>query len=253
MKHNKKMWFAYFTSLTYKDEPNFFEMNQLSWVPDVISKSNEIKIEVEDMLGSAEFSPKNYFIEGLTDNGGWKTFSLKTWGIDVKQAMAKMPVLASLSKNNSNIVSISINVLEPGTEIKAHHGDSNTFYRSHLGVIIPGSLPECGFKVNDESRPWKEGELLTFTDGNIHSAWNFSRSKRDVVVFDVIKDEYQSQRRYICFRVRTFLLLQLLFEKYPKYKQAPKWIHTMTGFKIFCILVCLYPYQKLFGVIKKHN
>lgn len=247
------MWFAYFSSMNYKDEPNFFESDKLSWSSQIISVSEEIRQEVGEMINSSAFTAKNYFIEGLAKNNGWKTFSLKTWGIEVKEAINKMPVLGRIARNNKNIVSVSINILNPNTDIKAHYGDSNTFFRSHLGIEIPSGLPDCGFKVNEESREWEVGRLLTFTDGNLHSAWNNTKSRRVIVVFDVIKDEYEARRNYICFRVRTFLIMQFVFEKSVRIKNWPMWLHRILGGMIFCSLVVVYPYQRIFGVIKKHN
>ncbi|MBL4594249.1 MAG: aspartyl/asparaginyl beta-hydroxylase domain-containing protein [Flavobacteriales bacterium] len=253
MKHKLKMWFAYFSSDSYQDEPNFFSEEELSWSSQITSKAVLIKSEVEKMVKTSSFTSKTYFIEGLAENNGWKTFSFKTWGIEVKGAFNNAPVLHAIIKNNPNIVSVSINTLNPGIEIKPHYGDSNTFYRTHLGIKIPEGLPKCGFKVNKESQPWEENKLLTFVDGNFHTAWNHSNTERIIVVFDVIKDEFQSKRRYICFRVRSFLILQLLFEKSKRINNLPKWMHRIFAFNLFCLLVVLYPYQKLFGTIKKHN
>ncbi|PCI96755.1 MAG: hypothetical protein COB15_09205 [Flavobacteriales bacterium] len=247
------MWFAYFTSSNYLDEPNFYTEEELSWSTQITSKSALLKLEVEKLVKRPDFALKPYFIDSLAEHDGWKTYSFKTWGIEVNGTFSHVPILHSIIKNNSNIVSVSINTLKSGAEIKPHHGDSNTFYRTHLGIKIPEGLPNCGFKVNEEAQPWKENELLTFVDGNLHSAWNYSSTERIILVFDVIKDEYQSQRRYICFRVRSFLVLQLLFEKSKQIKNLPKWMHRVIIFNIFCLLVLLYPYQKLFGTIKKHN
>ena len=212
-----------------------------------------IKSEIEKIVIHPDFKSKTYFIEGLAENNGWKTYSFKTWGIEVKGTFVNAPVLYSIIKKNPNIVSVSINTLNAGTEIKSHYGDSNTFYRSHLGIKIPEGLPKCGFKVNEESQSWEEKKLLTFVDGNLHTAWNYSNTERIIVVFDVIKDEFQSRRRYICFRVRSFLILQLLFETSRRIKNFPKWMHRIFALNIFCLLVILYPFQKLFGTIKKHN
>ena len=253
MKHKLNIWFAYFSSKSYQDEPNFYAEDKLSWSTQILSKANFIKPEVEKIIELSDFTPKNYFIDSLAQKDGWKTYSFKTWGIEVKGTLLNAPVLESIIKNNPNIVSVSINILKSGGEIKPHYGDSNTFYRTHLGIRIPEGLPKCGFKVNEESQPWEENRLLTFVDGNFHTAWNHSDAERIIVVFDVIKDEFQSRRRYICFKIRSFLILQLLFEKSKRIKNLPKWIHRIFAFKIFCLLVILYPYQKLFGTIKKHN
>lgn len=247
------MWFAYFSSNSYQGNQNFFSEEELSWSSQITSKAALIKSEVESFIDHPDFTPQNYFVKGMAKDDGWKTFSFKTWGIEVKGTFSHVPVLQTIIKNNANIVSLSINILNPNTVIQPHYGDSNTFYRSHLGIKIPEGLPNCGFKVNQESRPWEEKKLLTFVDGNFHTAWNHSNTERVIVVFDVIKDEFQSQRRYICFRVRSFLILQLLYEKSKWIKLSPKWMQTVITFLIFGLLVLLYPYQKLFGTIKKHN
>ena len=253
MEQKAKMWFAYFTSSSYQDEENFIPSERLGWSLQILSKANEICAEVETLLASKGFTPKGYFIEGLSKDNGWQTYSLKTWGVEVKKALKTMPILNNIIKRNSNIVSVSINILNPGGEIKGHYGDSNTFHRSHFGVQIPEGLPNCGFKVNDESKAWELGKLLTFSDSNYHSAWNYSTEKRVIVVFDVIKSQYESRRRYICFRVRSFLILQLFFEKSHTIRKLPKWIHKIMGAFIASILFCIYPLQKITGTIKKHN
>jgi hypothetical protein len=253
LEHKAKMWFAYFTSSSYKDEENFIPSERLVWSSQILSKSNEICTEVEMLLASKGFTPKGYFIEGLSKDNGWQTYSLKTWGIEVKKALKNMPILNDIIKGNSNIVSVSINVLNPGMEIKGHYGDSNTFYRSHFGIQIPEGLPNCGFMVNGESKAWELGKLLTFSDGNYHSAWNYSNEKRVIVVFDVIKSQYESHRRYICFRVRSFLILQLLFEKSDIIRKLPKWFHKIMVVLTALILFCIYPIQKITGTLKKHN
>lgn len=253
MLQKKQEWFAYFSSEYYLDRPNFYFTENFDWAKVIEAKSNKITAEVLRLIDSTEFTPKGYFIEGLTENAGWKTFSFLTWGIKVNEALALTSVFDRLLLDFPEIVSISINILESGEKIKAHHGDSNTFFRCHLGIIIPAGLPNCGFKVNEEEKVWNPNKLLIFNDANKHEAWNLSDEKRIIVVFDVIRNEYKHKKMSICLKIRSFLILQLLFEKSMFIKKLPKWIHRIINLSIIILLFLLYPYQKKYGVIKKHN
>lgn len=253
LKQLKEEWFAYFSSEHYSDSPNFYSSENFDWAKAIEANSNEIATEITRIINSENFTPKGYFIKGLTVQSGWKTFSFLTWGIKINEALTLTPVFNNLLAHFPEIVSISINILEAGEKIKAHHGDSNTFYRCHLGIDIPQGLQKCGFRVNNQDAEWKNNKLLIFNDANKHEAWNLSDKKRVIVVFDVIRSEYKHKKKAICLKIRSFLILQLLFEQYSFIKKMPKWIHRIINSSIFILLFLLYPYQKKHGVIKKHN
>jgi hypothetical protein len=104
-----------------------------------------------------------------------------------------------------------LNVLEPGTRIPVHCGDSDTIRRCHLGLVVPSTDPAvCGLEVAGERRGWAEGELLVFCDAHAHSAWNESDRPRAVLVFDVMKPAYRSRRNRICGDVLVAIALVAL-------------------------------------------
>lgn len=72
--------------------------------------------------------------------------------------------------------------LQPQTRIPAHHGATNTRLIAHLPLIVP---PDCGFRVGNDVRPWRPGELLIFDDTIEHEAWNLSDQLRVVLIFDI--------------------------------------------------------------------
>lgn len=253
MGDSKKIWYAYFSSDSYCDSPSFFNTEEFEWGEKVIDNYPEIEKEVRNLIQSQSFTPQNYFIEGLNESTNWRTFSFMTWGIKVKKALRDVEAIDRLIRENPSIVSVSINFLGPNSEIKTHHGDSNAFYRCHLGIDIPGKLPLCGFQVNDDKRCWEEGQLLIFTDANKHKAWNYTDENRVILLFDIIKKEYLKRKFMITIRVRAFLVLQFLIEKYPRIKKKSKLIHRIINFKLILLLIFIYPYQKVFGVIKSHN
>ncbi|MGH8399135.1 MAG: aspartyl/asparaginyl beta-hydroxylase domain-containing protein, partial [Gammaproteobacteria bacterium] len=73
-------------------------------------------------------------------------------------------------------------VLKPGAHIPPHTGVINTRLVTHLPLIIP---PDCGIRVGNETRGWKEGECIVFDDTFEHEAWNKSDQTRVVLIFDI--------------------------------------------------------------------
>ena len=100
MEHKAKMWFAYFTSSRYQDEESFIPSERLVWSSQILSKSNEICVEVEMLLASKGFTPKGYFIGGLSKEEGWQTYTIKTGGIEVKKSLKIRPILINIIRGN---------------------------------------------------------------------------------------------------------------------------------------------------------
>lgn len=223
------------------------------WARKLEAMSSDISTEVNKILQSRESSFQPYFIEKLSGKDGWKTYSFKTWGINVNKALRSSPTFECIANQYPEIVSMSINFLPAHTKIAPHHGDSNTFYRVHLGIDIPAGLPECGFRVNEEIRPWETGKLLIFNDGNNHEAWNDSEGHRTIVVFDVMREEYLKEIVLITTKIRSILILQFFYTRFPKLESTPKWILRIIRFNIQVLLIGLYPLQQITGVLKKHN
>lgn len=73
-------------------------------------------------------------------------------------------------------------VLEPGATLPPHHDATNCKLTVHLGIDIP---PDCGIRVGEEVRTWREGGCLVFDDTFRHEAWNFSSRRRVVFIVDV--------------------------------------------------------------------
>lgn len=253
MKRKRKKWFVFFSSDTYSEEPNFYDPKQFKWAQKLASNAPALKYEVNRFIENDISSFQPYFIEKLSGKHGWKTFSFKTWGINVNKALLASPLFSKIEREMSEVVSISINLLPPNSKIAPHHGDSNTFYRVHMGINIPSQLPDCGFRVNDEIRPWKEGELLIFNDANKHEAWNNSSEDRVIIVFDVLRKEYMKEAIFITTKIRSILIIQYLYTKFSNLEKSPKWLQRIIRFFIQVLLILLYPLQQVTGVIKKHN
>lgn len=62
----------------------------------------------------------------------------------------------------------------------------------HLPLIVPG---QCALRVGNETRAWREGELLIFDDSIEHEAWNSSQEPRIVLILDVWRPELTAKER----------------------------------------------------------
>ena len=50
-------------------------------------------------------------------------------------------------------------------------------------------------RVGNETRPWREGELVIFDDTMEHEAWNRSQELRVVLLFDIWRPEITEAER----------------------------------------------------------
>ena len=55
--------------------------------------------------------------------------------------------------------------------------------------------PVCALRVGNETRPWREGELVVFDDSIEHEAWNLSKKLRVVLLFDIWRPELPDRER----------------------------------------------------------
>jgi aspartyl/asparaginyl beta-hydroxylase (cupin superfamily) len=62
---------------------------------------------------------------------------------------------------------------------------------------------QCGLRVGNEVRPWREGELLIFDDSIEHEAWNRSNEIRVVLLFDIWRPELSQDERTLLSAMLT--------------------------------------------------
>jgi aspartyl/asparaginyl beta-hydroxylase (cupin superfamily) len=70
----------------------------------------------------------------------------------------------------------------------------NTRLICHLPLIIP---EQCALRVGNETRAWRQGEVVLFDDSVEHEAWNLSKELRVVMIFDVWRPELSEKERIL--------------------------------------------------------
>lgn len=203
-----KLWFSLLNRYEYPGEvPTIYPKNYFEWEKIFEGKHGLILNELEEYL--QKVNPTAYFnYEMVTKEAAWKTIPLMSWGVKFNNHLRHFPKTYELLNQIPGMVSISFNVLEPESEIKEHFGDTNGMVRCHYGLKIPGGLPEIGFQVKDDVQAWEEGGLLVFCDGYVHKAFNHTKGKRIILLFDVILPEFMSQKKKICGTVLSSIFFQ---------------------------------------------
>lgn len=219
-----QLWYSLFDRNDYKgSEPDFFDPANYSFSEIIRSNYPVIEQELSNYLKSHQL--QSYFNETMVaSKNSWKTISLKTWNIELYENHQFFPKTLQIINSIPGLVSASFNLLEPKGHIVPHCGDTNGIFRCHLGLSIPAKIPLCGFRVKDEWRSWKEGELLVFTDANNHEAINLSDNNRYIFLFDIVREEFMKKKHTICATVITSLFMQKLAEKYNVLYKLPFFI-----------------------------
>jgi len=85
---------------------------------------------------------------------------------------------------------VTFSKLAPRSRIKVHSGESDMYYRGHVGIRVPGPLPKAGFRVGRESQSWENGKVLLFCDSYRHTAWNDYDEERVILLFNVLRPQF---------------------------------------------------------------
>jgi len=207
-------WFAYDGTPFKGTESYFFERKDFPWVQRIESQWKVIRDELMTLVQEHEGSLTPYANRDMTSRPNkWKTFGFMFWTVKSKKNYKKCPKTWELLNSIPGILAGSFNLLEAGTTIKPHYGDTNAIVRCHLGLVIPGPAPQCAFRVGAETRGWKEGEFLLFCDAHPHTAWNNTAEKRYILLLDIIRPEYASRKTEVCSRVLAGLNLEIAYQR----------------------------------------
>lgn len=232
IKIMSKLWFSLYDRNNYTgSELAFYDPTVLSFTKLVEDNAHVIREELENYLKDNQL--QSYFNTTMVEQKhSWKTISLRWWSIKFYKNQQSFPKTTGIIKSIDGLVSASFNMLQAGGKIRPHCGDTNGIYRVHLGLDIPATLPDCGFRVKDEWRNWEEGKVLVFVDANNHEAINLSTKNRFIFSFDVIRPEFSSQKNHICSLVMTSLFLQNRAETFGFLHKTPLWFQQRIGFML---------------------
>ena len=222
-----ELWFSYDGGPFKGNEPFYFDTKSFPWVKK--SSRNGQWCANRTLMALIQADEDNlvpYANHAMTSRPNrWKTFGFMFWTVKSRANCKKCPKTWELVSRIPNVLACSFNLLEPGTTIKPHHGDTNAIIRCHLGLVIPGPAPQCAFRVGSEIRGWKDGEILMFCDAHNHTSWNNTGERRYIMVLDIMRPEFAAQTKSICSRVLSAIYLEIAY-------QRMKWLPGYFGGKL---------------------
>lgn len=188
----------------------FFPREMFDWVQRVEAATDAITEELQRLLAKSDEGfmpyvqkPNSEAGEGspwaaLNNSLDWGVHFLFNQGQRVDRNCAECPQTAALLESLplANVPhrgpTAFFSRLKPGAHIPSHHGATNTRLICHLPLIVP---PNCSFRVGNDVREWKRGEMIIFDDTISHEAWNRSNETRVVLIFDIWHPELSEAER----------------------------------------------------------
>lgn len=199
--------------LYHGDEPAYYSLEKAAWISLLEANSPAIREELYSVLADSAKAQAAYQKFSARKTAGWKQMELKIYGISYPAKTALFPQTMSVLGQIPGISTIYFSLLEPGATVPPHVGDTDAFYRVHLGIEIPGHLPECGLQVAGNQRSWETDKCIVFNDVYHHTAWNLTNQRRIVLILDVLRPEFSDKALYTNSGVRATLFYSRLYSK----------------------------------------
>ncbi|WP_029919067.1 aspartyl/asparaginyl beta-hydroxylase domain-containing protein [Nevskia soli] len=176
----------------------FHEREDFPWLRGLEAATAAIREELLQVLRDdfRDFVPYVAYPDGvpidqwaeLNHSRRWGALHLLLYGERVEQNCSRCPrtmeVLAQLPQPQvpQRSPAAMFSALQPKTRIPPHTGVANTRLVVHLPLIVPEG---CGFRVGNQTRPWREGQAWVFDDTIEHEAWNDSAEPRIIMICDI--------------------------------------------------------------------
>ena len=197
---DRRIHFFYSDYSKYESaEPVFYNAANFPVVKAIENSYETIRQEVLPYInGEVKIDASNPNAPDANYPDIWKHAYFMNYLWQFRPARKLFPKTYEILKQHKEITLAGIASLEAGGKLLAHVGETNAIIRCHLGLKIPGSLPECGLRVKDEYRGWTEGKIICFNDAFNHEAWNLTGEKRFILIFDIIRPEFARYRMWVC-------------------------------------------------------
>lgn len=202
--------------------PFLYDPSRYAFVRHVEANFHVIRDELLDVLRRDDGGLTPYRDLAKTDRkSSWHTAGLMYWTRKSFPNIKRFPRTWAVFKDIENLTSCSIHRLQPHSMIKPHIGDTDAMLRCHMGLVVPASLPRCGFRVGKETVSWEEGRVFIFNDAQEHTAWNNTDHDRYVISFDVMLPQYFGIRHWIAAQVLGKIAVEVWYQHHPK---LARWI-----------------------------
>lgn len=222
------------------NQPCFYDTQKIEGLELLERAHQTIRRELEANLADEVRRRICFDKWGLKRQDGWKQIELMIYGVEYPRRIRLFPETMKVLRGIKGVSTIYFSHLASRTLIKGHVGDTDAYYRVHLGLRIPAALPSCGIEVAGQRQSWREGKCLAFNDIYFHSAWNETDEERIVLIVDILRPEFLDRMTYVNSGVRATLYYSRLYEIFfPVIELMPR-ILTRLGRPVFHWVSYLY-------------
>jgi aspartyl/asparaginyl beta-hydroxylase (cupin superfamily) len=215
-----KAYFNVHQDLYRSDEPPFFDCSKMNEVKRIEACFPAIHAEMMGVLKDANLRSKAFNKRAYAKEEKWFQIELKLYGLHYPDKINLFPKTFALINQIEGVSSIYFSILEKQSTIKPHNGDTDAFYRIHLGIQIPSGLPSCGLEVAGQKTAWEIGKCIAFNDIYFHKSWNLSNEQRVVLIIDLLRPAFINDYKKINATLiysRLYKRLGFLFELFPRF------------------------------------
>jgi ornithine lipid ester-linked acyl 2-hydroxylase len=152
---------------------------------------------------------------------GWLTADLYSFGMRTKSNCEKFPFLDQIVRSIPGMMLAQVAVLQPGTVVRPHIGETSAVIRCHLPLVVPGTAPDLGMRVGAETRCWEEGKVFALNIAYRHRAWNLTDKPRVVVVVDYINPDFADRQHEVEAGALAWLAMKGLANAVKPLKRMP--------------------------------
>jgi aspartyl/asparaginyl beta-hydroxylase (cupin superfamily) len=195
----------------------FYEREDFAWIPEMEARTEALREELLGVLDVTDGGFRPYVesepgrpakLNAMVGDARWSAYYLWENGALVPEHAERCPqALAALELAPIPVIErrspmALFSRMEPGMHILPHSGFFNTRLICHLPLIAP---PGCELRVGNETRTWRQGEMLVFDDSIEHEAWNRADSTRVVLLFEIWRPEIREAEREMLTRMFTYI------------------------------------------------
>jgi aspartyl/asparaginyl beta-hydroxylase (cupin superfamily) len=230
--------------------PAYFNTKDYPWVKTLENHWEIIRDEFSEYIdGNKILEESSVNPPYLSHKGAWQNVYFWNFLWKKHENCSRFPKTYALLKTIPNISFAEVTCLNPKSKILPHIGETNITIRGHLGLKIPATLPTMGIDVSGEKKGWEDGKVVLFSDAHRHYVWNESNEKRFVLVFDVIQDDYASQKYWMCAQALSSLTIKLVDEHFPIFKKMPSFLLNSFHYTFSSLWYLYLPIQNKFSFL----
>ena len=226
-------------------QPPFYAAGEIEGVALLESHWETIRDELAENLADAARAAVCFEKKTLKKMAGWRQIELKIYGVEYPARIQLFPRTMAILSQIPGISTIYFSLLAPQSDIAAHVGDTDAYYRMHLGLKIPTGLPDCGIEVAGQQAAWQEGRCIAFNDVYYHSVWNRTDQERIVLIIDIMRPEFRKYAVFVDSGVRATLYHSRLYAVFSPIVELLPRILTRMGLPVFHLFSYVYHSARL--------